>query len=117
MSKYLGVAKDEVDSLKVKSGLTVGSDPIFTPVAGLGRMSTTITPASVAAASALDQVFAVAGLKVGDFVSIVAPAITPGVVATGARVTIDNALTVTFVNPTAGALVPAAGAYKLLIVR
>lgn len=115
MPKFLGVAKDEVDSLKVKQALSVGVGSA--PIAVMTKVLATLTPASVAAASVLDQAFAIPGFKAGDFVGITPPLLVPGVTAVCARCTVDNSVTVTFVNTTAGALVPAAGQYKLLMIR
>ncbi len=117
MSKFLGVAKDEVDSLLVKQSITVGAGVLSSPINGMARIVATLTPASVAANTMIDQVFAIPGFEVGDFVGLTPPLLVPGVTAVAARVTIPNAITVTFVNTTAGALVPAAGDYKLLLVR
>lgn len=117
MTKFLGVAADEVDALKVKSGLTIGTGLLSVSTAFLARVATTLTPASVAANTMIDQVFAIPGIKAGDFVGITPPLLVPGVTAVCARATIDNSITVTFVNTTAGDLVPGAGVYKLLIVR
>lgn len=54
----------------------------------MAKVDATITPASVAANTMIDQAFAIPGFKAGDFVGLTPPS-----------------------------LVPAAGVYKLLIVR
>lgn len=117
MPKFLGVAKDEIDSLKVKQSITVGTGVLSAPISGMARIVATLTPASVAANTAVDQAFAIPGFEVGDFVGLTPPLLVPGVTAVAARVTAPNSITVTFVNVTAGALVPAVGDYKLLLVR
>lgn len=117
MPKFLGVATDEVDIIKVKQGLTVGVGPLSTPIKGMARVVATLTPASVAANTAIDQAFAIPGFEVGDFVGLTPPLLVPGVTAVAARCTAPNSITITFVNVTAGAIVPAVGDYKLLLVR
>lgn len=112
MANYIGIATDEhaVASL-------VTADPGSTVIKGLARITQTLTPASVAAATCAEQNFTVPGLKVGDAVSLTPPSITAGVAAACCRVSAANTLTVTFINPTAGALVPAAGAYQIQMIR
>lgn len=112
MAKALGVAFDEVERLKIGKNLAAA-----TSVACLGNLSQSLTPVSVAAATCAEQNFTVTGLLVGDFVSVSPPSITAGVAPVCARVSAANTLTVTFCNATAGALVPAAGAYRIMIVR
>ena len=93
------------------------TDTGSTPIKGLARITQTLTPVSVAAATCAEQNFTVKGLKVGDAVSVTPPSITPGVVAACCRVSAANTLTIAFINPTAGALVPAAGAYQIQMIR
>lgn len=132
MPKFLGVAKDEVDSFTVKGVLTVGS--IVTQgaqtaasiklagtgsstVTALGRISQSLTPVSVATITCVEQTFTVTGLAVGDSVTVSPPSITAGVAPVCARVSAANTLAITFCNPTAGALVPAAGVYQISFTR
>lgn len=107
--KYQGVNNDEAQL----SSLTLGGAAIT----GLFRLSASLTPAQVAAASAAEQTFTVAGVKVGDNVSVTPPGITAGVAPVTARVTAADTIGVTFVNPTAGALTPAAGVYRFIVSR
>lgn len=109
---YTGVQTNEhtVDSLTTR-------DTGSTVIKGLARITQSLTPASVAAATCAEQNFTVPGLKVGDAVSLTPPSITAGVAAACCRVSATNTLTVTFINPTAGALVPAAGAYQIQMIR
>lgn len=74
----------------------------------------TITPAQVAAATVAEQTFTVAGLKTTDTVVVNQAAISNAVGIAGARVSAANTLAVRFVNPTAGALTPTAGAWKIM---
>lgn len=78
-------------------------------------LTATLTPTSVAAASAVEQTFSVPGLSLGSFVDVSPPGITAGVTAVAARVSALNTLAVTFVNPTAGALTPLAGVYRIQV--
>jgi len=76
-----------------------------------------LTPASVATITCAEQSFTVNGLKVGDIVMVNPPSITAGVSLTAARVSAANTLTITFCNPTAGSLTPAAGSYAINVMR
>ena len=100
MANYAGVSNMSSDTLSVAE-----------------KISVTLTPVSVAAATCAEQSFAVTGLQVGDFVDVSPPGITAGVSPVLARVSARNTLTVTFINPTAGALVPLAGVYNIQINR
>lgn len=133
MANYLGVATDEFQNLTVTGTLTaasvvntggstspsikVGSGTASTTITALGRISQSLTPVSVATATCAEQQFTVTGLAVGDAVSVSPPSITAGVAPVCARVSATNTLQITFCNPTAGALVPAAGVYQIQIVR
>lgn len=112
MPNYLGVASDE----PTLNTLTFKALPSGT-VSAIAKISQSLTPVSVAAATCAEQNFTVQGLAVGDYVDVTPPSITAGVSAVGARVSAANTLTVTFVNPTAGALTPAAGVYRIQVTR
>jgi hypothetical protein len=75
----------------------------------------TLTPVSVAATTAAEQTFTVPGLLTTDMVDVNWPGSATAVGLVGARVSAANTLALTFVNPTAGGLVPTAGAYKILV--
>ena len=79
----------------------------------------TLTPASVATIVAEEQVFTVPGLKLGDVVVGGGPQydLTTAVSANNMRVSADDTLAVSFTNPTAGPLVPAAGEWKVYVIR
>jgi hypothetical protein len=79
--------------------------------------SASLTPASVAAATAAEQTFTVTGLQVGDIVTLNGPAPTAGTGVGGVRVSAINTLAINFFNCTAGALTPASGTYQLSVSR
>lgn len=112
MAKALGVAFDEVDSLKI--GKTAQAASVITC---FGKISQSLTPVSVATVATVEQTFTVPGLLVGDQVTVSPPGITAGVAPVCARVSATNTLAITFINSTAGALVPAAGVYRITVVR
>jgi len=112
MPIYTGVATDEV--LQIKIGQ---SSNLSTVIKVMGRVALSLTPVSVAAATCAEQNFTVPNLVVGDFVDLTPPGITAGVAPVCARVSAANTLTVTFCNPTAGAVVPLAGSYQLQVTR
>jgi len=109
--KFLGIARDVVNSLKI--GLT----SISTVITGIGRIGVNITPASVAAATSAPQTFTVPGAQVGDAVFVTPPAVNPGVAPVTARVSAADTVSISFMNATAGALVPSAGVYQFLLIR
>lgn len=113
MSKFLGVAKDDPQLTSIKVGANGGSSTIT----ALGRISQSLTPVSVATITCAEQAFTVPGVAVGDAVTITPPGITAGVAPVCARVSAANTLQITFCNPTAGPLVPAAGVYQIQITR
>lgn len=100
MANFAGVANVFSDTLKV-----------------IEKLSQSLTPASVAAASAAEQTFSVQGVQMGDFIDVTPPGITAGVAPMCARVSALNQIAITFVNPTAGALTPLAGVYQIQLNR
>lgn len=100
MANFAGVANVFSDTLKV-----------------IEKQALSLTPASVAAASAAEQTFPAAGVQMGDFIDITPPGITAGVAPICARVSALGQIAITFVNPTAGALTPLAGVYQIQINR
>ena len=77
-----------------------------------------LTPVSVAGAISAEQNFTIPGIQVGDFVDVYAQvAQTAGIGISNSRVSAANILTVSFSNTTAGALVPVAGSYAMIISR
>jgi hypothetical protein len=112
MANFTGVATDET----VHTSITT-KDPGSTVIKAMGRISQSLTPVAVGAATCAEQNFTVKGLKVGDFVDISPPSITAGVGPICARVSATDTLTVTFVNPTVGSLTPPAGVYQIQLCR
>lgn len=87
-------------------------------VQGLFLLQLTLDPASVGTITTAEQTFAVPGLRVLDVVvSVNMQSATAGVGIVGARVSAAGTLAVTFVNPTAAAIDPAARAFNILIAR
>lgn len=86
-------------------------------VAGITVIGISLTPAEVSATTAPTQTFTVPGLKTGDSVLVTPPGQTAGVAICSAYVSAADTLSVQFVNPTAGALTPAAGTHKITVIR
>ena len=81
-------------------------------------VTVTLTPISVAAATVAAQTLtAIPGVEATDVVIPVRNPIANSVALTGAVANGANSLSLTFVNPTAGALVPTAGAYTFLVIK
>jgi uncharacterized Fe-S cluster-containing MiaB family protein len=79
------------------------------------RTQINITPVGVAANTVAEQTFTVARLSTDESVSVVSVAAqTAGVGVLTSRVSATNTLAVTFINPTAGALTPVSGQYRLM---
>lgn len=76
-----------------------------------------LTPAEVATIVAPAQTFTVPGVKSGDTIIVAPPAQTAGVAITNAYASDDDEISIQFVNPTAGALTPAAGVHKVTVIR
>jgi hypothetical protein len=87
-------------------------------VQGLFLLQLTINPASVAAVTTAEQTFTVNGLRASD-IAISASMLTAsaGLGIAGVRVSAENTLALTFVNPTAGAIDAASGLFNVLIAR
>ncbi len=84
---------------------------------GFYIISTTINPASVAAATSAEQTFTVSGLKVGDTAFVNKPTATAGLGIVGARVSAADTLAITFMNATASPIDAGSESYILLIAR
>jgi len=81
-------------------------------------VTVTLTPVSVAAATAAAQTLtAIPGVEATDIVIPVRNPIANSVALTGAAANGANSISATFVNPTAGALVPTSGAYTFLVIK
>lgn len=84
---------------------------------GAYYISTTINPASVAAATAAEQTFTVTGLRVNDQVVVTKPTATAGLGIVNARVSAADTLAITFMNATAGAIDAASETYTIAVYR
>ena len=82
-------------------------------------LSPTLTSVAVATITTAEQTYTVPGLLVGDIiVAAQRPANSPvGVGVVNARVSAANTLALTWVNPTAGSVTPAAAAFQILVAR
>lgn len=99
------------------TGPTGSTAAAATPINGLVVYSQTITPASVNAATVAEQTFTVTGLTTSDKVFVNQGAIANSTGIAGVRVSAADTLAVMFVNPTAGALTPTAGTWKIFAIR
>lgn len=97
------------------SALAIGRDGTAFSLATV--YTTTINPASIAAATSAEQTFTVTGLAVGDIPVVIKPSATAGVGIVNARVSAANTLAITFMNATAGAVDPASESYTVLVFR
>jgi len=87
------------------------------PITKVVIYSQTLIPASVAAAVCAEQTFTVTGLATTDKVFF-NPVATGNATAAGqVRVSAADTLAVTYCNPTAGALTPAAGSANIVALR
>jgi len=81
-------------------------------------VTVTLTPVSVATITVAAQTFTgIPGVELND---IVIPVRTPNITATAitsVQPTAQNTISVSFINPTAGALTPTSGAYTFLIIK
>lgn len=69
----------------------------------------TISPASVATITSAEQTFTLPGLQLGDVVTVTKPTTQAGLGIVNSRVTATNTIGITFMNTTAGPIVPTAG--------
>lgn len=87
----------------------------------LGRgsvISATLTPASVGSATVATQAsFSVPGVSATDVLTCVNTPISNATAVVKAVATAADTVSLTFVNPTAGALTPTTGAYKFLVIK
>ena len=88
---------------------------LFGSVTTLKRYYTvTLSPAFVAPTTCAEQLFTVTGVKVGDVVNVNKPTAQAGLAIGGSRASAANQIGITFINPTAGAIVPTASeVYKV----
>lgn len=86
-------------------------------ISGIGKAVVSVTPAAVSANTTVEQSVTVAGVQVGDWVEVVPPSLTNGVVLCNARVSAANTVQLQWANSTAGSLTPPSGSYIFLVVR
>ena len=89
----------------------------FGNIAQLGLLQVPVIPVSVAAGTTVEQTFAVAGLQLSDVVFVSKPSAQAGLSIATARVSALATLAVTFSNASAGAVVPSAESYLVLVAR
>lgn len=83
--------------------------------AGIARYSVTLSPAAVAANTTAEQIFAVAGVAVGQAVFVNKPSAQAGLGIVGARVSSAGNVGITFSNNTAGSITPTAAETYLVV--
>lgn len=83
----------------------------------MGLLEISIDVASVATITTAEQTFSVVGLLPGDFVAVNKSTHNAGLGVCNARVSAVDTLALTFVNPTAGAVDPAAMKYLVFFYR
>lgn len=109
-------------------GINPGPNAVYLPdttqapvgnIIAVGTFEITLTPSSVAATSAVEELFAATGigLKTTDAVVVNPPSTTTGVVQAAAYVKAADELAIQFINPTAAAEVPPAGVYRVTVFR
>ena len=89
----------------------------FGNLSQLGLLSVPVIPVSVAAATTVEQTFTVAGLQTSDVVFVTKPSAQAGLSIATARVSALATLAVTYSNASAGAIVPTAETYTMLVAR
>jgi hypothetical protein len=95
-------------SVTIGGGTAITKVVVYTP---------TITPASVAAATVAEQTFTVTGVTTADTVEVNPPAIGNATGIAGIRVSAADTVAIRFINPTAGALTPTSGVYRIIAHR
>jgi hypothetical protein len=91
----------------------------FSTLGNVITFAVALTPASVGAATTVEQTFTVTGLLTTDKVlNVVKPTHQAGISIGNARVSAANTLAITFVNSTAGSLTPTGpDTYQLYVWR
>ena len=108
---------------------TVNTQSPYSTGMTIQTIAVSLTPLSVATITTAEQSFglngvsqvtAATGIKAGDVImSINSPSLVAGVAIANYRVdlTTDDKFYITFVNPTAGGVVPASGIYLITVAR
>lgn len=109
-----GVAAASADSIYQANGSGSGSWKL-----PIKKYSISITPSSVTAQLTAEQTFTCSGLAsaTDTIIGVSGPAPTAGTGIVGWRCSADNTVAITFTNPTAGNLTPAAGTYIVFAHR
>jgi hypothetical protein len=107
------------NGMVIANGRPTATNPaVETVVLAVTRYTTTINPASVGAATSVEQTFTVTGLLAGDIVLAVnKPTATTGLGIVNARVSAADTLAITFMNATAGAVDAASESYEVVVGR
>src|ERR1700722_8001972 len=96
-------------------------DTVQAPIGNLWKIASlnvTLTPASVANATAAEQTFTMTGLLTTDFVWVNKPPTQAGLGLAGSRVSAAGVLAITFGNFTAATITPtAAEVYTVFVAR
>ena len=112
-----GIEKGVYNSAEALKDIQITTQNARGIASGFIKVSASLSPASVAGGTTVEQSFTITGLLMGDWVSVTPPSLTAGVVLANARVSAANTLQLQFANTTAGALTPPSGTYVILIAR
>lgn len=109
-SNTLGITFDNIPAAGGNITPTASQGYVITIIRGMGSymLTATLSPASVAANTTVEQLFTVTGLRVGDLVQVNKPTAQAGLDIGGCRVSANNQIGITFINDTAAAVVPTA---------
>lgn len=80
-------------------------------------LNVTLSPVSVANATAAEQTFTIGGLLTGDWVEVSKPTTQAGLGIVNSRVSAANTLAVTFMNTTAATITPTASEIYMISVE
>lgn len=85
--------------------------------AGGSRVSLSLTPAAVGAATIASQNLTVPGVEVGDIIIAVQTPITNATGIVDCSCATAGTVAARFINPTAGSLTPTSGTYTFLVIK
>ena len=86
-------------------------------ISAVSVLTLTFDVASVGAATTVEQTFTVPGVRPGDIVAVNKPSHSTGLGIGSVRASAADTIAITFINVTAGAIDPAAEAYRVLVIR
>jgi hypothetical protein len=98
----------------------MSTSSIMGNVIGLGVVSATLSPASVAANTTAEQTFPLPGARLSTdiIMGIAKPTLQAGLGIVNQRISADGVMAITFINATASPIVPTAGeVYKVEWIR